>query len=92
MLENGRRCLTGEVVKACLDVLGQKRGDFGSFCGACWGSAAMKGLECFFIAVTMVCVMLSFLEGKLRGSLGGSFAGVFLDDMGKGGMKKRAYI
>ncbi len=26
MLENGRRCLTGEVVKACLDVLGQKRG------------------------------------------------------------------
>ncbi|WP_375670919.1 hypothetical protein [Bartonella sp. CL434QHHD] len=52
----------------------------------------MKGPKCFFIAVTMVCIMLSFLEGKLRGSLGGSFAGVFLADMGKGGMKKIAYI
>ncbi|WP_375703562.1 hypothetical protein [Bartonella sp. AD13SXNS] len=41
--------------------------------------------KCFFIAETMVRVMLSFLGGK-------SFAGIFLADMEKGGMKKRAYI
>ncbi|WP_375703561.1 hypothetical protein [Bartonella sp. AD13SXNS] len=33
--------------------------DFGCFCGECWGST-MTG-KCFFIAGTMVRVMLSFL-------------------------------
>ncbi len=49
--------------------------DFGCFCGECWGGgAAMKGLSCFFIVVTMVYVMLSFLGGReLCGGLGDFF-------------------
>ncbi|WP_375631882.1 MULTISPECIES: hypothetical protein [unclassified Bartonella] len=54
--------------------------DFGCFCGECWGGAAMKGLSCFFIVVTMVYVMLSFLGGE---SFAGAW-GIFLADMEKG--------
>ncbi|WP_375610858.1 MULTISPECIES: hypothetical protein [unclassified Bartonella] len=57
----------GEVVKACLDVLGQ-RGASGCFCGECWGSTMMG--KCFFIAETMVRVMLSFLRGRALRGLG----------------------
>ncbi len=66
MLEKGRRSLTGEVVKACLDVLGH----VGGFWVLLWcvlGEAAMKGPKGFFIVVTMVHLMLSFLGGKLEG-------------------------
>ncbi|WP_375651138.1 hypothetical protein [Bartonella sp. AA78NXGY] len=44
------------------------------------GGAAMKGLSCFFIVVTMVYVMLSFLGGE---SFAGAW-GIFLADMEKG--------
>ncbi|WP_375614451.1 MULTISPECIES: hypothetical protein [unclassified Bartonella] len=80
--------MAGEVVKACLDVL-EQGGASGSFCGECWGST-MTG-KCFFIAETMVRVMLSFLRGSLGAPLGEkSFAGIFLADMGKDvrGMRK----
>ncbi|WP_375686640.1 hypothetical protein [Bartonella sp. AC331YNZD] len=81
------RCLAGEVVKACLDVL-EQGGASGCFCGECWGST-MTG-KCFFIAETMVRVMLSFLRGSLGAPLGEkSFAGIFLANMEKGGHEEK---
>ncbi|WP_375664208.1 MULTISPECIES: hypothetical protein [unclassified Bartonella] len=65
----------GEVVKAFLDVLGQKRGDLGCFCGGCWGSRNERP-PVLFIAVTMVRVMLLFF-GKV------SFEGRFFSRYGK---------
>ncbi|WP_375627714.1 MULTISPECIES: hypothetical protein [unclassified Bartonella] len=52
----------------------------GAFVVSVGGGAAMKGLSCFFIVVTMVYVMLSFLGGE---SFAGAW-GIFLADMEKG--------
>ncbi|WP_375664965.1 hypothetical protein [Bartonella sp. CL162QHHD] len=61
--------------------IGTKTGGFGVLLWCVLGeSAAMKGLECFFIAVTMVRVMLLFFGKE-------SFEGRFFSRYGKGGMK-----
>ncbi|WP_375706874.1 hypothetical protein [Bartonella sp. AA126HLJHH] len=79
-MQGGAVCWRGKrewgVRPSCLEIWWC---DFGSFCGECWGSGN-DGLSCFFIVVTMVYVMLSFLGGE---SFAGAW-GIFLADMEKG--------